>query len=407
MTDIIHDCSNIPGLMDGIYTKETKENYYCINEYFTKSNEKYYIIKYDKDSLTPYNTNVYGYLRSIIMSQNGKILAFSPQKAISSEAFIKKYPNIDENIYAEEFVEGTMINLFYNYDIGISGCWQIATRNTVGGDTRYFTSKTFNTMFNEACYQNNFNYNTLNPEFCYSFVLQHPDNRIVVPVKSPQLYLVGVYSILQTENTLKIHEHNMENVKLHGLWNFSTIKFPQKYSFSSYSELIEKYASANTDYSIMGVVIKNSLTGERMKIRNPIYEEVKHLRGNQPKLLYQYLTLRKEGKVPLLLKFYPEFKDQLSQFRDNIHMFTRTLHQNYIDCYVKKLKPLNQYSQQFKTHMYKLHELYRINLMPNKLFVNSTTVKNYVNDMHPTLLMYSLNYNLRKRNIDNITLSIV
>jgi hypothetical protein len=33
---------------------------------------------------------------------------------------------------------------------------------------------------------------------------------------------------------------------------------------------------------------------------------VRHLRGNQPKLQYQYLCLRHSGKLPEFLKFYPE-----------------------------------------------------------------------------------------------------
>ena len=68
---------------------------------------------------------------------------------------------------------------------------------------------------------------------------------------------------------------------------------------------------------VMGIIVKNSRTGERTKFRNPIYEEVRHLRGNQPKLQYQYLTLRHSGKLPEYLKFYPESKAEFSVYRDN------------------------------------------------------------------------------------------
>ena len=80
----------------------------------------------------------------------------------------------------------------------------------------------------------------------------------------------------------------------------------------------------NTSYDIVGVIIHNIQTGERTKIRNPIYEKVRNLRGNQPKLQYQYLCLRKEEKVEDYLKFFPENKSQFLEFSDQIHLFTET-----------------------------------------------------------------------------------
>ena len=112
--------------------------------------------------------------------------------------------------------------------------------------------------------------------------------------------------------------------------------------------------------------------------------------------------MRSQGKVPEFLKFYPELKKELSSFRDQVHMFTNTLHKNYISCYVKKEKPLKEFSDQYRTHMYKLHEIYLNELKPKQLFVTNTVVIKYVNEIHPSLLMYCLNYNMRKKLIDGI-----
>jgi hypothetical protein len=143
-------------------------------------------------------------------------------------------------------------------------------------------------------------------------------------------------------------------------------------------------------------------TGDRTKIRNPIYEEVRHLKGNQPKLQYQYLSLRQNGKLPEFLKYYPELKPEMSKFRDQVHLFTNTLFNNYIACYIKKEKPLREFPEQYRTHMFKLHEQYITTLKPNNLFVTNTLAIKYVNELPPSLLMYCLNYNMRKRVVDTI-----
>jgi len=402
-----YNLSQIPGFTEFIEKgsiSDEYEKYYNVKNYSTKANEKYQIIRYNKDFLSYDLFSTFGLLRSVVLSQS-KIVSFAPPKSITAETFMTRYPTKNDNIIAEEFVEGTMVNVFYDNNYSANGGWQISTRNTVGANVSFYkgaSKKTFNEMFNEACIRNNFMISTLNSNYCYSFVLQHPENRIVTPFHSPQLYLIAVYEIVQKNNEIYVTEQDMKDVKNLGMWNYTGIKFPFKYEFSKYSELIDKFGSANTPYDTVGIIIKNLETGERTKIRNPIYEEVKSLRGNQPKLQYQYLCLRHSGRVAEFLNYYPESKPDFSKYRDHVHMFTDTLFKNYIGCYVHKEKPLKEYSHQFRTHMYNIHQIFINNLKPQNLFVTNTVVIKYVNQLHPSLLMYCLNYNMRKRSIDCI-----
>lgn len=388
---------NIPYFNETLNTHKVNENcnYYSLDEYCTKENNNYSIIKYNKELLTFDLVSIYGLLRSVILSGN-HVVSFSPPKSVKADLFINNYPLKEDYIIAEEFVEGTMINLFYDEN---TTCWQIATKNTVGGNVSFYQwSKTFREMFNEASIECELNIQMLDPTYCYSFVLQHPQNRIVVPVKTPQLYLVAMYEIKQSDNSLLVIEHDKSDFLLSN----PKVKSPLRYEFQTYTELINKFASPNTPYHVLGVVLKNLNTGERTKIRNPTYEEVRHLRGNQPKLQYQYLTLRHSGKLSEFLKYYPETKMEMSRFRDQVHMFTNTLHKNYISCYVKKEKPLKEFPSQYRTHMFNIHQQFINELREKKLFVTNTVVIKYVNQLNPSLLMYCLNYNLRKNAIDNI-----
>ena len=372
----------------------------------TNENKRYSIIKYDKDILPHELASSYGLCRSVIVNDLNKVVSYSPPKSIQFDSFRQKYSdNKYDNLVAEEFVEGTMINIFWDPTVGLSGSWEIATRNNVGANSSFFLSnptKTFRDMFLEAAKENNLDFDKLSKVYNFSFVLQHPDNRIVVPIKKPQLYLVSAYSIHHdSDDCIEIVSHKLSVIK-EFKWMNTTIQFPKVYPFKEYSELIDKYGSMNTPYEIMGVVIKNEDTFERTKIRNPVYEEVKLLRGNQPKLQYQYISLRKQGKVKNYLKYYKEHKDTFNEFKKQIHNFTITLLSNYISCYVKKEKPLAEFPQQYRTHMFNLHQTYIKELMEKKLYINKSFVVNYVNNLDSSLLMYSLNFNHRKLAIDTI-----
>ena len=89
-------------------------------------------------------------------------------------------------------------------------------------------------------------------------------------------------------------------------------------------------------------------------------------------------------------------------FRDDVHLFTKTLYENYIHCFVCKNsteRKIENYPRQYQNHMMVLHQQYLNELRENKLKINYPYVINYVNEMHPSKLMFSMNYHLRKRNV--------
>ena len=406
MKQTVYNLSQTSDFNKLAFTDEPTDSTMNLNrtECTTLNGQKYKVIRYNKNTLCHDNIPTYGIYRSVIVNSENQIVSFSPPKSVNADAFIKNYNTKTDSLVAEEFVEGTMINVFWDPKIGLSGAWEISTRNTVGAVSSFYKSaksKTFRDMFLEAATNNNLDLVSLDKSFCYSFVLQHPENRIVVPFKSPQLYLISMYIINNTnQNDIKVY--SVDKLSFLELHPNTTIKIPTVYDWTTYTDLIDKYASMNTAYDVLGVVIHNSETGERTKIRNPIYEQVRQLRGNQPKLQYQYLCLRKEGKVSDFLKYYPENKKEFSTFRDQIHLFTNTLYSNYVSCYIKKEKPLMEFSEQYRTHMFNIHKHYLDDLKEKKMYVTNTVVIKYVNNIHPSLMMFCLNFQMRKRKVDFI-----
>ena len=151
-------------------------------KYWKTDTGMYSIIKYDKRGMgvTYEDYKTIGLLRSVVVNEEGRIVCYSPPKSLYITDELEKHfdtNNImcdlsDENTnewYAEEFVEGTMINLFYTYGANGEG-WEIATKNTIGAKALFYSPKnpkdeieiresdTFRNMFFDTCAKIGFEY---------------------------------------------------------------------------------------------------------------------------------------------------------------------------------------------------------------------------------------------------------
>ena len=381
---------------------------------YTYNNNEYTIIKYNKDNLKILESSgdegfeTVSKFRSVIVRAN-KVLVYSPEKSLAFDKFAGKYPNTNE-CWAEDFVDGTMINVFYDI---VNETWEIATKSTVGGNIVFFNdiknyrvfnnetndqqtcNITFRSMFFETCKFSNFDLNSLDKQYSYSFVMQHPFNRIVTPVKTPILYLIKVYDIDNTNfPSVSIVEKNINDfvIKPPCVFADTNIMFINKYPIAtSYEDINTYFSNRLAPFHCVGTIIYN-IDGSRSKIRNINYEDVRKLRGNQPKLQFNYYSLKKDGKINEFLHYYPEHIILFNKFKLDMFEYTHLLHTNYVNCFIKKDKPLKDYEFQYKNHMYALHQLYKNELKINGKIVDKRVVINYVNSLHPAQQMHSINY---------------
>jgi len=387
-----------------------------ITKKYTFNNVEYMIIKYNREKLKEYESkdiekfNEISKYRSIIV-RNNKVVAYSPGKSINYNIFKNLYQDTEE-CYIEDFIDGTMINVFFDVT---NNTWEIATRSTVGGNIVFFNDAknykhfnndnyykhyhdaTFRSMFFEACNMNNFNLNTLDRRYTYTFVMQHPLNRIVTPAPMPIIYLIKIYEITNDLNdiTNDVIIKEIDLLKFISMPSYiflnTNVKFISKYRLTSYVESENYYNGKDVPYYCVGCMIYHS-NGTRTKIRSNNYENVRKLRGNQPKLQYNYLCLKRENKVKEFLKYYPEHSVIFNNFKQLSYSYTNELFINYISCFIRKEKPLKEYEFQYKNHMYKLHEKFRNELKPSGKTIDKKIVIDYVNNLHPAQQMFIFNY---------------
>jgi len=365
------------------------------NKNTIKSQEDYDIYFCDKFRYRQLRSIVYRILDTTYLDY--KIYSISPQKSLEINDFIKLFPTINKDIIIEEFVEGTMINLFWN-----DNKWEISTKTNIGGKSTFFSKKTFEDMFYEACKQCNFYVDLLDKNVSYSFVLQHPDNRIVSLFHDTKLWLIEAYEIsVEDINTIIKTLDTRAIIKHDPAFTHATIQAPKIYNeFSIYTDVWSHFTEKSLPYNVMGCIIRNKTTNERTKIRNPNYEQIRRLRGNQPKLQYHYFVLLKDNKIQEFLKYYPEYYLDFKIFRQEKDNYLRKLLSEYKSCYIYKSQPLIQFQKNYKTHMYNLHEIYKNQLKPNDKKIMSNVVNEYFNQLEHPLQLWSINY--EKNNPEHI-----
>jgi hypothetical protein len=414
-------------------------------------------------------------------SLNNKILCIAPPSIVSpNELFSSPLQettpysfvvNIVNNYTVTELIEGTMINLFYDYRYQT---WEIATRTSVGGNywftrTEYkdlpsqstanksslnTSQKTFREMFFDAIGTNDINefFKIYNKDYCYNFILQHPENHIVLPITYPLLYLISIYDLssqninifsgenAETKNEIshdvcrtsedisirsiiKIDHRNQPFIYEH-MQKYNRIFFPLDV-FCSYNDFLEnnnlpsqatanRYSttlrpneSLNTCYEncieerfinflkqvsreyAMGIMVTCLKTGKTTAIINDTYEMIKNIRGNNSNLQYHFFELYKTNKVNEFLSFFPKYKNIFYNFSKKYQDFVTKTHQAYYSYYINKERE-ELIEKKYFIHAAKIHHEIHI---PENRVIKRAIVLEYFNKMTPSQLMYyTVNY---------------
>lgn len=407
------------------YVCEDKNNNLNFKSYFSPSGLEYEIVNYennkDFESFNEMDNDGFrGAYRSIVLEpETQEVLSFAPPKSIPLEVFKQKFPDFQKkNLFVNEIIEGTMINLFYDKR---SENWEISTKGAVGGDYWYFRNtyenaechqSTFREMFLNACRMNSDSnlhnipfLNNLCSDYCYSFVLQHPENHIVLPITTPTIYLVAVYCIRNNDQIhkvsgLKYMENEIVSIPLEYFVDLQTygIMFPRVlYSNSivneTYDSLYRKYCNIN-GFQTVGIMITDTENGYRTKMVNDNYETLKKIRGNNPNLHYQYLSLLKADQVMTFLSLFPRYTRIFNQFYYQQSNFIKKVHDAYVMYFIKKQGKNVNIDKSIFTHIHNIHKnIYLENMAKGtKVIITRQVITEWFNRFEPKEMLYHLNY---------------
>jgi len=338
----------------------------------------------------------------------------------------------DEELVGESNKEITenMEAIQQNLDKQFNKLFEYSTRKVVGTG-RFSSTKTFLEMFNENNAIANTNLDNIPEELIQDKVLvfniEHPENRIISNQVRNFNTLCGVFQIksesqsneeyatimnieFSEENTqlirdafihlgnnmiIQIHVAVFKNqvleygVNLHMPEVIKSFVSPKgetintdEISFSNLINIVNTKPKGFQGYIIYGV------NGERTKIMNTKYRELKILKGNKPIVLEQWNTKNlfylywRLMKLQLIPQFIAEFDEsggwsynQLFYWFANVaHGYAINLFKVYHHSFVKKTFDRNNIPYSMKPMCGDLHNMYKANKVP----ISQTMVEQYI-----------------------------
>ena len=345
-----------------------------------------YIVAY-YDGKSNFDNPIVHKCRGVILEkETNKIICYTFDRSIdfiNDMTYLNaKFP-FSEDIIVQESIDGTQIKLFY-YD----GQWRRATTRSIDASKNRFSSrKTFDEMFEEAIHNTELNLDTLDKTKCYSFVLCHPDNRIITRYEKPEIIHVLTRDLTTMEIDLTFD---------------IGVRKPQAYNFSSYDELLEE--SAKLNYDKEGFILHSS-DGKMMKIKGKKYLSYVKMRGNTNNILFHYLELRHSDNkskeetsenVEGFLKHFNEYREIFKLFEDNLRSLAKYIHVEYICRFVNKSIDSKQLTWYYRPIIYTLHT----NYYNTKEITSYDTVFKFLNDLHPAQLCFIYNNTFSKKSND-------
>lgn len=353
---------------------------------FKKSNHQMYtILSYDKNYIC-YNDLYTGLYRSVVFSfPDKKLLSYSPSKSTTFNYFQNLFPNLNEDILITEYIDGIMVQLFYDERIHR---WEIATKDNIGGYEKYpndLLYRTIESVFNDLLG------GMPNEDINFLPFLEYfsKDCSYTFIIDQNQIYLVAVYLVKSSiPGVVKyipdIDYTNWECIQcIKGI-----ISFPKKYTYRSYNDIYEEIQCMQEPFKY---ILTNIKTGVKCSIQNNEFT-LNHRLKKMPNFdKFMFFCLNRICKTYDVCKIIIEYQINIYFIKQNYEFLINILHQYYINYFIKK-KSL-ELSCKYKKHLMYIHkEIYIPSIKTKKpILIGKKIIKEYMDGLSPNELMHIFN----------------
>jgi hypothetical protein len=328
--------------------------------------------------------------RSVVWDTDAHMpVSITPPKSVDGERLpVLAEPAEAESYTVSEFYDGTLIGAFRcKYTDKII----LHTRTHLPATNTYYSAKTFADMVEEACAITTLE-GVIQAGECASFILQHPENRIVVRIAQPKLRLLQTTKISEdgTVGTVLTNTTRLSDPAV-GIPNPSEV-FRLRGPVEFGQILLSKFAQAGLAAPFQGVVLTDVHSNTRYKIRTASYNAIRQLRGNTPKLDYVWLTHWKVDKLSDYLRIFPEEKTRAYAVLDEWKRCSNEVFGFYKDVFIFHSLQLNQAPRKYRPLLHELHEMYKTELKPQGRRVTWHDVRTFMNKQDIPRILFVLHW---------------
>jgi hypothetical protein len=344
--------------------------------------DRYRIVRYDKkatDMASPYTK----WMRSTVWDSVENLpMCVSPAKAEKGET----PPSDSTPLLVQDFVDGTMINLV----VPITGEPFIASRSQIGATGNFYSQRSFAQLFEDALKEqgmtlesiassltNTYAANSTLHSCFVSFVLQHPEHRIVSRTNVPTLYAISA-GYTSKDGSVVVEEitHQSPLFKELALRDYPVTGFKKDSDATSFMNSLVK----NKGWFWQGLTFKNK-DGSRWRMRNSNYMNLRALRGSEALPLDRWLRLRSKGLVMEYLKHYSEERQTFWDFEQKFRTLTNEVYDGYVEVHKAHTKKLTDFPKNISPCIFRLHAHYLEHLKPNGESVRIKDCIELINNM--------------------------
>lgn len=338
------------------------------------------LIRYVKGKSTLTLPHVRAFRSVVWDTLENRPVSVTPFKSEDGESLPETEGEATTDYTVERFVDGVMIGAFWDR---YSNQWRIHTRSTLDGNSRFFSqTKTFKQMFDEFAVLSGLDWSAMDKACSYTWLLQHPENRVVVPVTRVTATLVQKVSL-----TLGVLVCD----------NSVTKPLEMLSPLATWTDVRARLADWNTRFkhTVQGLVVKDN-AGRRWKIRTAEYNRVRRLRTNTARLDYLWLTMWRNGGLSEYLTLFPEERRSSEQVINQWKRITNDVFHIYVDTFKARTLDKKAIHPKYRPFVYGLHGLYMETLKPAGKTVVWKTVLDYMNGRDVAQMLFAINWDVRQ-----------
>lgn len=351
-----------------------------------KPEDPFRIVRYDKKS-TDMKSPLAKWMRSTVWDTTNNVpVCISPPKAEDAEQ-----PPCGDELLIQDFLDGTMVNMFWYQNENDEWVSRYATRSQLDAGGNFYSQRSFKELFEDAKAAHGITNSDLEmairavvevtnaSSYFGSFLLQHPEHRVVSRVQTPTIFAIQVGCVLE-DGTVKLVDvntaHSQMRHVLRAVKQYPMTGFKTEADYNSFvTNLME-----TKSWFWQGLTFKDK-NGRRWRLRNKNYLTLRALRGSEAQPLDRWLRLRRDGNVLEYLKHYSEERQVFWDFEQRFRQMTSDVFTAYCSVHKAHSSKLVDHPKHISPCVFRLHAYYLEHLKPKNETVRMKDAIEVINGM--------------------------